>query len=37
MMRVAEQGPKNRFKIEISIKTFSYSVKFYVQKNKLNY
>jgi len=36
MMRVAEQGlRKNPFKIEISIKTFSYSVKFEVRK-KIN-
>ena len=33
MMRAAEQGlRKNPFKIEISIKTFSYSVKFEVRK-----
>ena len=32
-MRAAEQGlRKNPFKIEISIKTFSYSVKFEVRK-----
>jgi len=35
-MRAAEQGlRKNPFKIEISIKTFSYSVKFEVRK-KIN-
>jgi len=34
MMREAEQGlRKNPFKIEISIKTFSCSVKFEVRKN----
>jgi len=33
MIRAAEQGlRKNRFKIEISIKTFSYSVKFEERK-----
>ena len=33
MMRAAEQGlRKNPFKIEISIKTFSYAVKFEVRR-----
>ena len=36
MMRAVEQGLReNPFKIEISIKTFSYSVKFKVRK-KIN-
>ena len=36
MMRAAEQGlRKNPFKIEISIKTFSYSVKF-EERKKIN-
>jgi len=35
MMRAAEQGPcKNPLKIEISIKTFRYSVKFEERKKK---
>jgi len=36
MIRAAKQGlRKNRFKIEISIKTFSYSVKF-EERKKIN-
>ena len=36
MMSAAEQGlRKNPFRIEISIKTFNYSVKFEVRKKKI--
>jgi len=40
MLRAVEQGPKkskNQFKIEKSNKTFGYSVKFDVQKIKINW
>jgi len=36
MMRTAKQGlGKNEFKIEISIKTFGYSVKFDMRKKRV--